>query len=51
MSIELISKIKINRKSSKEIITVFLAPNDVREAQRIGHDKIRKHYGHEFIPK
>lgn len=49
MSIELISKIIIQKDN--KIFYLFLAPKNIREAQRIVPDRIRKHYGHEFLPK
>jgi hypothetical protein len=49
MSIELISKTDIKFKRVK--IYFPIVPQDIREPQRTTRDVIRKHYGHEFLPK
>ncbi|CAF3504295.1 unnamed protein product [Adineta steineri] len=47
-----IREYRFSDKSQASMSIELLIPNDnVREAQRTIHNKIRKHYGHEFLPK
>ncbi|UJR25382.1 hypothetical protein I4U23_006730 [Adineta vaga] len=48
----IIREYRFTDKSRASMSIELFVPNDnVREAQRTLHNRIRKHYGHEFLPK